>query len=73
MDALLILLVVGGPLLIIAALVWSASLRGPAMRPSPRKGSGEIPAVLPDEYAYERRMEERRASDPAHERPEDHE
>lgn len=72
MDALLILLVVGGPLLIVGALVWSASLRGPAMRPSPRKDSGEIPAVIPDEYAYERRMEEQRASDPAQQRPEDH-
>ena len=62
MDLLLVVLVVGGPLLVIGALVWSASLRGPAMRPTLRGDSGNLPEVIPDEYAYERRMEEERSS-----------
>lgn len=64
MDWLIILLVVGMPLLVIGALAWSASLRGPAAPPGSRKDSGEVPAVIPDEYAYERRLDEERASEP---------
>lgn len=71
MDWLLIVLVVGGPLLVIGALVWSASLRGPAAPPGMRKDSGEVPAVIPNEYAYERRMEDERASDPGNGGPEE--
>jgi hypothetical protein len=62
MDWLIIVIVVAGPLLVFGALIWSASLRGPALRPSPRKDSGEVPAVIPDEYAYEKRLEEERSS-----------
>ena len=68
MDWLIILIVVGGPLLVFGALIWSASLRGPALRPSGRKDTGEVPAVIPDEYAYEKRLEEERSSSQPDER-----
>jgi hypothetical protein len=70
MDWLIIVIVVAGPLLVFGALIWSASLRGPAAPPSPRKDSGEVPAVIPGEYSYEQRMEdERRASNPENRPP----
>ena len=69
MDWLIIALVVVGPLLVIGALMWSASLRGPAAPPGFRKDSGDVPAVIPNEYAYERRLEEERSSNPGNSSP----
>jgi hypothetical protein len=70
MDTLVIvLLVVAAPVIVIGALVWSSALRGPAPRPLPRGDSGNVPDAIPDEYSYERRMEEERRSSDEHRVP----
>ena len=68
MDVLIIVLIIALPVLVLAALAWSASLRGPAAPASSRKDAGDVPEEIPGEYAYEQRMEEMRGSQPPEER-----